>query len=47
MSGVNNNGKKHIVINEELHTRLKIKAALEKRDLGELTEKLILKALQE
>ena len=47
MSVNNNNNKKHIVVSEYLHKRLKIRAAQDDKDLGELAEELILQALKE
>ena len=39
------NNWKHLFVNEDLHTQLKIKAINDKVKLGELVERLLLKAL--
>lgn len=44
----NNNGsKKHLIVSEDLHSKIKSKAAELKKDLQTFTEELLIKALEE
>lgn len=42
-----NNNKKHLVVSKEIHSQLKIEAIKRNIELRQLTEELLLKALEE